>query len=95
MAYQIVEAFPRHCSITDGIIGTGYNRLPMTYLNERYAHALAGRMHQQNYDHCGDSSFFVIEAGQPVLNRLGRENRAPNMWAGGAFPIDCDDDCPF
>lgn len=86
--FQIVEARPTYCQITDGIIGTSYHRLPMTYHNRWYAGKLAGRIGDVHYEACGDSSYFVVEADQPVLSRLGRPNRV-------AFPVDAVDECPF
>lgn len=91
--FQIVEAFPRHCSITDGIIGTEYKRHPMTYHRLDSARAIAGLKHDADYRHHGDSSFFVIEAGAPVINRIGRPNYAPGFFTPPAD--DAFDDCPF
>lgn len=72
--FQIVEAMPVHCQITDGIIGTRYVRHPMTYHRGDTAHKLAGAFDRRNYENCGDSTFFVIEAGAPVINAFGRPN---------------------
>lgn len=97
--FQIVQGSPVHCQITDGIVGSSYRILPMTYHNEEYAHKLAAKMGRDNYDHCGDDWFYVINAGEKALTKFGRENRAAAMFAGGDFPIfpvDCDgDEIPF
>lgn len=85
--FQIVQGSPVHCGITDGIIGSKYRILPMTYHNEEYAHKLAAKMGQDNYEQCGDDWFYVINAGEPALTRLGRENRSAAMFAGGEFPF--------
>lgn len=98
--FQIVQGSPVHCQITDGMIGSSYRVLPMTYHNERYARRLAAYKQAQNYDCCGDDWFYVIEAGTPALSKFGRENRVADMDAGGPFPIapafaDDFDDMPF
>ena len=87
--FQIVQGSPVHCQITDGIIGSKYRILPMTYHVEAYAHALAGKLHRDNYEGCGDDWFYVIPAGERALNRIGRENRITG-------PVDvAGDDMPF
>jgi hypothetical protein len=78
--YQIVMGSPVHCQITDGIIGSRYRILPMTYHRADYAHRLAGAMHDRDYRSCGDNWFYVIEAGQPALSKFGRENRATRQY---------------
>lgn len=96
--FQIVQGSPVHCQITDGIVGSSYRVLPMTYFNERYANALAGFMGRRNWEECGDDWFYVIPAGERALNRLGRENRVTGATlAGGGFPItEVDsDEIPF
>ena len=64
--FRIVRASPIHCGITDGIIGTSYRALPMTYNVEALARKLAGRMEQAHYDACGDDAFFVTKCGEPL-----------------------------
>lgn len=82
--FQIIEALPTYCQITDAIIGTHYVRHPMTYFREDSARAIAAMRYQQNYDCCGDSSFFVVEAGASVLRPLP----APAMEdAFGEYPF--------
>lgn len=88
--FQIVQGSPVHCPITDGIIGSKYRVLPMTYHVEAYAQALSGRMHHDNYEACGDDWFYVIPAGEKPLNRIGRENRIFNPVAdasGDSIPF--------
>lgn len=87
--FQIVETRPTYCQITDGIIGNSYHRLPMTYCTRDYAECLSGLLHQRDYDRCGDNSYFVIEAGAPVLTRFGQPNRIP-VPADASF-----DEVPF
>ena len=94
--FQIVQGSPIHCGITDGIIGSSYRVLPMTYHNERYARALAARMGRVNYEQCGDDWFYAIPAGERALNRLGRENRLGSTERTGAIDaVDFLDEVPF
>lgn len=83
--FQIVRASPSYCQITDGIIGTNYERLPYAYCTEAYAKVRAGRLSEESYENCGDDSFYVIEAGAPV-----RRPTFPRFDAVESF-----DDLPF
>lgn len=89
--FQIIQGSPTYCQITDGIIGSHYRRLPMVYCREDYARKLAGEMGRKNYEECGDDWFYVVRAGEPALNRLGRENRVNAVVAYG----DNFDEIPF
>ena len=86
--FQIVQGSPVHCQITDGIVGSGYRRLPMMYLTEGCAQAIAGRLHRDDYKNCGDDWFYVIRSDEDPLNKFGHENRV-------LPPADASDDCPF
>lgn len=90
MAYQIVRGSPVHCQITDAMIGSRYRVLPYVYNREDFARKLAATMHDRNYRDCGDDWFYVVEAGQPALNHLGRENRMHVVNT-----IDDNDSIPF
>lgn len=68
--FQIVEVYPVHCQITDGIIGSKSLPLPMTYYRRDYALAHAGRLSRRNYEECGDSSFRVIDTERRDPNKL-------------------------
>jgi len=99
--YQIVQGSPVYCPIRDGIIGSQYRILPMTYFRGDYAYALAGRMGRENYRDCGDDWFYVIRAGETALTEWGRENRAAVNYTfrdadGNEFDTGIDlDDMPF
>lgn len=69
MASQIVRQYPIHCQITDGIIGSGYERQPNAYETEACARAIAARLHDECYNSCGDDSFFVIPYDGDVYYR--------------------------
>jgi hypothetical protein len=70
MAYQIIQIAPRHCPITDGIVGAIYHRLPTAYETKACAFAIAGRLADDSYQHCGDDSFNVIVWGGDVRKVL-------------------------
>lgn len=70
MTYQIVEERPTYCQITDGITGSSFHRLPMSYTSEALAQKLAARLHDEDYRDCGDNSYFVIEYGASVFKRI-------------------------
>lgn len=83
--FQIVEIQPNYCRITDAMIGsTAYPR-PMSYKSEELAHKLAGRLHDQEYQNCGDGIFVVVPYGQSAFAR-----RIVKQAAIAAF-----DDMPF
>lgn len=84
MIFQIVRAYPVYCQITDGLIGEGFQPLPMSYLTEAFARKLAGRMTEDNYQHGGDDHFFIMPYG-------GRPSR-DRLWGK---PEPMDDDIPF
>lgn len=93
--FQIVQGSPRLCPIRDGIIGSDYRILPMTYHREDYAVKLAGFLGQRNYDQCGDDWFYVIRAGEKALNRMGRENRVSDTYKFRDADGIANDEMPF
>lgn len=74
--FQIIEDRPTYCGITDGITGSSFRRLPMTYKNEALAHKLAAVFTRRDYENCGDSLFRVVRAGDSVLNYINTPARA-------------------
>lgn len=69
MRYQIWEVQPIYCGITDGLIGSSYRPLPMTYHVEALAHCIAGRLSRAEYEALGDGHFVVTAVGDKPWNR--------------------------
>jgi hypothetical protein len=67
MAYQIVIQSPRYCPITDGIIGSQFQRLPNAYETLVCARAIASRLATEDYEAGGDDSYRVITWGGDIL----------------------------
>lgn len=67
--FQIVRYHPTYCPITDALMGSTAERLPMTYFNRRLAAKLAGRMEAVAYDACSDASFRVIGVNESAYSR--------------------------
>lgn len=64
--YQIIRIVPNYNSFTDALIGYSAHPLPMSYVNEKLAHKLAGRLTDADYEACGDDTFAVVEYGKSV-----------------------------
>ena len=62
MAYQIARVTPIHHFSTDAMIGTRTILLPMVYQSKALAEKLSGRLHDAEYEACGDDYFFVADA---------------------------------
>lgn len=88
--FQIVKIDPVHCQITDGIVGSKAQILPMTYHRADYARALAGVLSRRDYEECGDATFRVIDVD---LQQPGRPIRY-NSPFGRELP-QFDDEIPF
>lgn len=64
--FNVIRISPVHCQITDGIIGTRMERLPMAYVTEAWAKAKAGLLSAEDYANYGDDTFIVRRCDEPV-----------------------------
>lgn len=86
--FQIVRIAPRHCPITDAMTGSTAHRLPMAYHSSDLAHKLAGRMHQADYEACGDDTFIVVPYGACPFTRAHHRPMQMLDWnATGPIPF--------
>jgi hypothetical protein len=82
-AFQIVETWPTYHAFTDAMIGS--TSRAVRYCNtEAFARRLAGKLHQADYENCGESSFEVRSTTK------GKRLDAPVI-----APTYGDDEIPF